>query len=672
MLSACVVDDVVGGVPECTRCGEACAPFDVTRYIRVGERATFVDVATLPTGGTFVVGRPSIVEVSNDGTARGLIEGGTAVAYRTLGGAVPFVGYLQVTSCESTLCVSVRTEEVATGDRAPVDVWDLADLGYELDSDPATAVSSGIVEPLADGAHFLTAETAEATATADFRSSYWRRLENGPIDNSTHRLEATDEEVYLGTRDGIYVLDPDGRWRSLTNGSELGFQRSLEVSAADNRLYAMFRREGSDSVLYAYTPTSREWAPVEGLRSRDIRSSGSIFAAAGRLFATSPRYYRDDGATFEARALLELVGQRLEPIGFDTFERRPVAATIFGSTLLTVPGTGLAAFDLPTGQPVRVASPVDEPLGSGAIDRDGRLVVTGRHQVFRRDGESWTELDRTALPGDSSPARGRPDAVFRVGDDLFMRNFFWRTFRLEGDAFVEESLFPPLPSDRLPSDLHYDTDGRYVAVVRQQSDRPPEQWRSAAGQRGRIPRSPTALAWLEPPRSVWVGHPYQLEFEQQGTGELLFSVENRSIASVDGSGRLVGLRPGRTRVRMTAEHDPSVHQELAIDVVDLAQAAAGIVLSANRRLAMFVDEQMTIGTRIAFRECGFAVPEDLDGDPDGTSFAWVSADPSIATVDANGTVVAVSPGETVIRVALVEAPHVFSAIALRVQTVNLD
>lgn len=113
---------------------------------------------------------------------------------------------------------------------------------------------------------------------------------------------------------------------------------------------------------------------------------------------------------------------------------------------------------------------------------------------------------------------------------------------------------------------------------------------------------------------------------------IAWTTSNAGVAAVSGFGQLTAAAPGTATVTASANGRTST-----VDVTVLPIPVDSVLLS---RITKF---DLVVGTATDLD----ATPLAADGAPlAGRAVAWSSSTPSVATVDANGGVVAVSPGKT--------------------------
>jgi len=116
------------------------------------------------------------------------------------------------------------------------------------------------------------------------------------------------------------------------------------------------------------------------------------------------------------------------------------------------------------------------------------------------------------------------------------------------------------------------------------------------------------------------------------TATLTWTSSDESLATVDAAGQVQTLAPGQVRIRAAVQEVTSAPALLTI-VADPNQVARVVVAPDTVELELFAAQVFT------------ATALNLEGRPLADKvFTWVSADPSIATIDADGRAVAVSPG----------------------------
>jgi hypothetical protein len=116
---------------------------------------------------------------------------------------------------------------------------------------------------------------------------------------------------------------------------------------------------------------------------------------------------------------------------------------------------------------------------------------------------------------------------------------------------------------------------------------------------------------------------------------LLFSISGDSVAEVDGAGRIMPLHAGEADILVRSQRDPGVFALIHVKVAEPIQVK-GIHLSPDS---------------LAIRKGGAPVRLTAAVEPAeaGVSVVFSSADAKVASVSSDGTVTAVSEGETLIN-----------------------
>jgi len=109
--------------------------------------------------------------------------------------------------------------------------------------------------------------------------------------------------------------------------------------------------------------------------------------------------------------------------------------------------------------------------------------------------------------------------------------------------------------------------------------------------------------------------------------DVIFSIENSNVATVDTAGEVTGVGQGTTIVTVSLKDYPDVKEEVTVNVT-------AILLGINGLDKVNVGESITL------------IAKDEN---DGDQVVWESTNVSVATVDENGVVIGVSGGVVIIK-----------------------
>ena len=161
----------------------------------------------------------------------------------------------------------------------------------------------------------------------------------------------------------------------------------------------------------------------------------------------------------------------------------------------------------------------------------------------------------------------------------------------------------------------------------------------------------------ENPQTVNVGEALQLTATIRTIGTLdealTWTSSNPSVATVDATGLVAGLRGGTTTIRVESVFDSAVFDTIVINV----PAVTGIVIDEDS------PERMNVNTQLQLN----AIVETL-GEA-ATDVVWQSENPYVATIDENGLVTAHNGGTVVITATSTVNPRMIDGIIILVQDV---
>lgn len=154
------------------------------------------------------------------------------------------------------------------------------------------------------------------------------------------------------------------------------------------------------------------------------------------------------------------------------------------------------------------------------------------------------------------------------------------------------------------------------------------------------------------PVSIYPGQEYTntLSAQAPGTGDIIYSSSNSSVASVDAQGKVVGLTIGTAQITATKPAD---------DVYLSATNSYSVQVAFRGQSIQFKD----VGPTEIFFKSAYSNPIDPAFAPLGTgNLVYTSSNPQVATVDNQGNIIAVSLGTTTIK-AVKLADNVYSSAA---------
>ncbi|MBO4547994.1 MAG: Ig domain-containing protein [Abditibacteriota bacterium] len=115
-----------------------------------------------------------------------------------------------------------------------------------------------------------------------------------------------------------------------------------------------------------------------------------------------------------------------------------------------------------------------------------------------------------------------------------------------------------------------------------------------------------------------------------------WSSYDKSIATVDSAGKVTGVAPGTTTIRVKTK-DGGFTAKCKVTVKESAIAVTGVALNKTKA-TLYAGATVTLKATVT--------PSDATD----KSVTWQSYDKTVATVDANGKVTGIAPGATTIRV----------------------
>ncbi len=154
------------------------------------------------------------------------------------------------------------------------------------------------------------------------------------------------------------------------------------------------------------------------------------------------------------------------------------------------------------------------------------------------------------------------------------------------------------------------------------------------------------------PVSIYPGQEYTntLSAQAPGTGDIIYSSSNSSVATVDAQGKVVGLTIGNAQITATKPAD---------DVYLSATNSYSVQVAFRGQSIQFTD----VGPTEIFFKSEYSNPIDPAFAPLGTgNLVYTSSNPQVATVDNQGNIIAVSLGTTTIS-AVKLADDVYSSAA---------
>ncbi len=139
-------------------------------------------------------------------------------------------------------------------------------------------------------------------------------------------------------------------------------------------------------------------------------------------------------------------------------------------------------------------------------------------------------------------------------------------------------------------------------------------------------------------------------FVGEGGDALTWTSDDPGVVTVDAAGALTAVAPGAATVRAAGANDPATYDEVVVRVA----GATGVTLDAPTFPLGLPGGTWTLAADVT----------TVHGAPVGVT--WSSSDPSVATVDANGVVTAVAPGDVVVSATSVAAPGLEAGTPLAV------
>ena len=562
----------------------------------VGKTVDF-DAQTLDANGNALTDRqivwtsasPATATVDGSGTARGVAPGQTTITATSEGvsTSVPVtVNPVPVSSVE----VTPSAETVAVGKDIQLSAIPRASNGNELagrevswsssDASIARVDEMGIVRGVAPGEATITAtsegQSGSATitviprpvasvvvepSTATFETGNTVQLRAEPRDAENNAL--TGRLVVWTTSDeGVATVDEDGTVRGIAPGSVTIFATSEG-------------KRGEAGIIVVRPPVASV---------RITPSSGEVIV--GNTVDFDAQALDAAGNILSGR---EMVWTSASPATATVNENGVVRGEAPGQTTITATSEGVSASVPVTVNPVPVAS-VEVTPPSGTVMIDGTLQLSATPRAS----------DGSALPGRSIVWSSSDPAIAQVNDQGIVRGVALGTVsiraELEGKSGVAE-----------------------VTVTAR----------------------PVASVTVEPNSARLVrGESIQLEATLRDdrnavlTGrDVAWSSANSDVASVDDDGTVLALAPGSTTIVATSE---GVRGEASV-IVDPAPVASVAVSPATGSIRVDQTTQLTATVR------------DAAGNPlQGRAVSWTSTDGDVATVDENGEVRGVAPGEATI------------------------
>lgn len=133
---------------------------------------------------------------------------------------------------------------------------------------------------------------------------------------------------------------------------------------------------------------------------------------------------------------------------------------------------------------------------------------------------------------------------------------------------------------------------------------------------------------------LFVGEEAQLIANPQNDRVYEWICDNTEVASVDNSGLVTALMEGMASVTVESEG-----KTVTVPVTVKKKVATTDVELSEYNVSMFTNTSVKITAK--------SVPEDAN-DIAKTDYSWTSADESVAMVDSNGEIMAISKGQTVV------------------------
>jgi hypothetical protein len=171
----------------------------------------------------------------------------------------------------------------------------------------------------------------------------------------------------------------------------------------------------------------------------------------------------------------------------------------------------------------------------------------------------------------------------------------------------------------------------------------------------------TSVTVAPSPAQVRVGNTLQLTAsvtaDSGATPTVAWTTSDASIASVDGSGKVTGVKPGQVAITATASANGSSASGSATVTVSNTTNVANITLNPTA-------VTLTVGNTQG-------INATVNLDPSSTStdrgVTWSSSNDAVATVDANGVVTAVSAGSATITAAAKADPNATATATVTVR-----
>jgi uncharacterized protein YjdB len=177
-------------------------------------------------------------------------------------------------------------------------------------------------------------------------------------------------------------------------------------------------------------------------------------------------------------------------------------------------------------------------------------------------------------------------------------------------------------------------------------------------QRAPVHRPDSLLVRLSPPgATVFVGGTLALEAsvtaesgDPMTDGDVVWTTSDASVVSVNASGRVTGMAPGTAAVRAT------VHESWQEASIRVEPAPIVRITVTQPRITMRVGDSVTPAIQAV----------DANGmHRSDVMLSWVTRAPSIAALDAPGTIRAVTPGEAIVDVSVGNIRRQIEVVVLR-------
>ena len=159
----------------------------------------------------------------------------------------------------------------------------------------------------------------------------------------------------------------------------------------------------------------------------------------------------------------------------------------------------------------------------------------------------------------------------------------------------------------------------------------------------------------ETEKSIKYGETYKIDFEVTPSAisdaDICFTSQDNTIAEVDENGTITGVGLGEVEIYISSLSNPSLRKTLELSVTGTPIKSFNLTLD---------DYQMNVGETYQIK------PYFVPANASNKKIAYVSIDESIATVDDNGLVTAVSPGNVTISAITKEEGHLSDHIFISV------